>query len=490
MDDSQVSKSQLKKSAFTGMLWKMAERIGAQMVTLLISVILAVLLTPEDYSIVSIVTVFFAFCNVFVVGGFNTALIQKKNADEKDYASVLTVSVAISAALYIIVFFAAPWIADLYAKPLLVPVFRVMGITLIIDAVKAVVYAYVSNQLQFKKFFFSTLIGTLASAVVGVTMAVGGLGPWALVAQKMVSSLADTLVLTLSSKFRVRLQVSFSRIKGLFGYGWKIFLSSLISTTYEQINPLIIGLRFTAVDLSYYTKGQSFPQALYYAMDGAFSSVLFPVMSKVQDDLSAVLNYTRRFIRTASYVIFPAMIGFMAVSDSFVRVLLTEKWMGASIYIKIFCLTNMFNIIQNGNLQTIRAIGRSDIVLKLEIIKKSLYFAVILAAVFLAQKPEHLALAMIINTGIATVVNTAPNRKLIGYKYRAQIADILPNLLLASVMGVAVYALGYLHVGNALKLVIQICGGGAFYVLLSIVTGNKSFRYLLQMAKQFVLKKR
>ena len=482
--------SQLKKSVFTGMIWKLAERIGAQVVTLVISIVLARMLTPDDYSIVGIVTVFFAFCNVFVVGGFNTALIQKKDADTKDYSSVLTVSTVIAVVLYAVLFFCAPWIASVYDKPLLIPVFRVMGLTLIIDAVKAVLYAYVSNQLQFKKFFFSTLCGTLSSAVIGIIMAYNGMGPWALVAQKMISSLADTVVLAFTSRMRMQLKVSMERIKGLFNYGWKIFVASIISTVYEQINPLIIGLRFTGADLSYYSKGHSFPLAMNTALDGALTSVLFPAMSKVQNDKTAVLAYTRRFMRVASYVIFPVMVGFMAVSDSFVRVLLTEEWMGASIYIKIFCVTFMFNIIQNGNLQTIRAIGRSDIILKLEIIKKSLYFAVIFTMVMFAGDPVMLAAATVINTGIATVVNTAPNRKLIGYRYRDQIADILPNLIIAAVMGIGVFLLNNLPIGALWVLLAQCAAGVLGYLLLSVLTRNQSFYYLLQMIKQFILKKR
>lgn len=481
-----MDNSQLKKSAFTGMIWKLAERVGAQAVTLLISIILARLLTPDDYSIVGIVNVFFAFCNVFVVGGFNTALIQKKDADKKDYSSVLWVSLAIAGFLYAVLFFTAPWIADLYGKPLLKPVFRVMGLVLIIDAAKAVVYAYVSNQLQFKKFFFATLCGTLLSAVVGVAMAMGGFGPWALVAQKMISSVADVLVLTLSSKFRVLLQISWDRIKSLFRYGWKIFTATIISTVYDQMNPLIIGLRFSPVDLSYYSKGQSFPLALNSSLDGALTSVLFPVMAKVQDNTQAVLSYTRRFMRVASFVVFPVMIGFLAVSDNFVRVLLTEKWMSASIYIQIFCVAYMFNIIQNGNLQTIRAIGRSDIILKLEIIKKSLYFIVIFIAVIFARKPEYLAAAMVINTGIATVVNTAPNRKLIGYRYRDQIADLLPNLLLSCGMGVIVYSLNFLSMNPLLIMGIQVLVGAVSYVGLSIITRNQNFTYLLNTMRQYV----
>ena len=487
--EAEMDNSQLKKSAFTGMIWKLAERVGAQFVTLAISIILARLLTPDDYSVVGVVNIFFAFCNIFIIGGFNTALIQKKDADKQDYSSVLWVSLAISFVLYAALFIAAPWIGELYNKPLLGPVFRVMGITLIIDAVKAVVYAYVSNQLQFKKFFFATLVGTLGSAMVGIVMAFNGMGPWALVAQKMISSIADTLVLTFSSKFRVQLKVSLERIKQLFSYGWKIFVSSLISTTYDQLNPLIIGLRFSAVDLSFYTKGQSFPLALNYTLDGALTSVLFPVMSKVQDDKDRVLEYTRKFMRIASYVVFPSMVGFLAVSDSFVRVLLTDKWMPASIYIKLFCITYMFNIIQNGNLQTIRAIGRSDIILKLEILKKSLYFLVIFIAVFVSKTPEWLAAATILNTIIATIINTTPNRKLINYKRRDQFADILPNLILSAIMGAAVYAVNYLTIMPLLKLGLQLVVGAVVYVVLSIVTRNENFYYLLKMLKQYFLKR-
>lgn len=484
MDDSQ-----LKKNAFTGMLWKLTERIGAQLVSLIVAVVLARILTPDDYSVVGVVTVFFAFCNVFVIGGFNTALIQKKDADQKDYSSILLISILISVALYTALFFLAPWLSGLYEKPLLIPVFRVMGLTLIIDAVKAVLYAYVSNQLQFKKFFFATLIGTLSSAVIGIAMAYMGFGPWALVAQKMISSAADTVVLLILTKFKLQLRIYAERVKRLFSYGWKIFVSSLISTVYEQSSPLIIGLRFSAVDLSFYTKGRSFPLMVNTSLEGALTSVLFPVISKVQDDHDAVLSYTRRFMRTASYVIFPMMVGFLAVSDNFVRVLLTEKWMGASIYIQIFCVTYMFNIVQSGNLQTIRAIGRSDIVLKLEVIKKSLYFVVLLSAVLLAQTPQLLAVATVVNSVIATIVNTMPNRKLIGYRYRDQLADLLPNLLITVVMGVVVYFVNYLPMGAFLELVLQIAVGVAVYVLLSLITRNQNLFYLIKAVKRYFLKK-
>ncbi|MBQ4067496.1 MAG: lipopolysaccharide biosynthesis protein [Clostridia bacterium] len=476
----------LQKSTLSGMIWKFAERIGAQLVSTIVAIVLARLLSPDDYSVISIVTIFFTFANVFISSGFNTALIQKKETDVKDYSTVLYVSIGVSLILYSILFFTAPLIADLYSAPILVAVIRIMGLTLIVNAVKSVLCAYVSSTLQFKKFFYSTIIGTVISAFVGIALALMGFGPWALVAQQMTNTCIDTLILFLTTKIRFVLAFSWKRLKGLFGYSWKILVSSLISVIYEEINPLIIGIRFSGADLSYYTKGKSFPTLISNTISDTFSAVLFPVISKLQDDTEAVLRYTRRFMRVSSYLIFPLMVGFLAVSDNFVSVVLTDKWMPASIYIQIFCLSYMFNIIQNGNLQAIRAIGRSDIILILEVIKKSLYLVTIVAFILLSDKPEMLAVTSIINTLIATAVNTYPNRKLIGYRYGMQIMDILPNLLTSLAMGGAVYAMNFIPMNRLLLLLLQIICGAAAYILISIVTKNENFNYFINMFKNIL----
>jgi len=470
------------------MIWKFAERIGAQLVSTVVAIVLARLLTPDDYAIIGIVTIFFTFANVFISSGFNTALIQKKDSDIKDYSTVLYISIAFSLVLYAILFFTAPLIASVYKTPLLTAVIRIMGLTLIVNAVKSVLCAYVSSTLQFRKFFYSTIIGTVLSAFVGIIMALNGFGPWALVAQQMTNTCIDTLILFITTRVRFMLVFSWRRLKRLFNYSWKILVSSLISVIYDEINPLIIGIRFSGADLSYYTKGKSFPTLISNTISDTFSAVLFPVISKLQEDTEAVLRYTRRFMKVSSYLIFPLMVGFLAVSDNFVSVVLTDKWMPASIYIQIFCLSYMFNIIQNGNLQAIRAIGRSDIILILEIIKKGLYFAVILSFVLLSDKPEMLAITSIINTLIATAVNTYPNRKLIGYRYRMQIMDILPNLLSALVMGAAVYAMNFISMNKLLLLILQVLAGAAVYIVISIVTRNENFKYFLDMIKK-ILKK-
>lgn len=481
---------QLKRSAFDGVVWKLSERVCARLVSMIVSIILARILVPEDYSLVSIVAIFFAFCNVFISGGLNTALIQKKDADAADYSTVLYVSLAVAAVLYALMFLFAPLIARMYGKAQLASIIRVMSLTFFINALKSVLSAYTSSNLQFKKFFFSTIVGTVISAFVGIGMALNGFGAWALVAQEMTNSFFDTVILFFTTRMKLVVTFSSDRLKSLFRYGWKIFVSSIVSTVYDQINPLIVGLKFSTADLAYYSKGNSFPGLINSTISDTLAAVLFPVMAKVQDNKEDVLNITRRYVKIASYVMFPVMIGFYAVAESFVKVLLTEKWLPVVPYIRIFSISYMFNLIHVGNLQAIKAIGRSDITLILEILKKGIYFAVITAFVFLSGRPEILALSSLVCTFVALVINTLPNRKLIGYRYRLQLMDILPNLVSAAVMGGIVLLLGRLRISACLLLMLQILTGAAIYVCLSIITKNENFGYLLDTIKQGLMRKK
>ena len=457
-----MNSNNLKNKAFSGMIWKFMERICAQVVSLIVSIVLARILMPDDYSIVSIVTIFFTFCNVFISGGLNTALIQKKDADVEDYSTVLHTSMFVALILYMVMFFLAPSIANLYSKQILIPVIRIMSLTFFINAFKSVLSAYTSSNLQFKKFFFSTIVGTIISAFVGIYMAINGYGAWALVAQQMTNSLLDTLILYLTTKYRIIFKVSFKKLKSLFSYGWKIFVSSIISVIYDQINPLIVGVKYTSKDLAYYSKGQSYPGLINSTISDTLQSVLFPIMSKVQDNKEMVLSVTRKYIKVASYVIFPMMIGLFSVSDIFVEVVLTEKWLPIVPYIQIFCFSYMLNIIQVGNLQAIKAIGRSDIKLILEIVKKSFYLIIIILFVILSKNPIVLALSSIVCTVFATVVNTYPNRKLLGYKYKYQLSDLLPNLIISIIMGIVVYLMKYIQISKFLILILQVFIGVIF----------------------------
>lgn len=480
----------LKEKSIFGSMWKFLERFFAKAVSLVVSIVLARLLTPDDYSVVGIVSIFFVFANVFISGGFNTALIQKKEVDVLDYSSVLAVSMLVAGMLYTGLFFFAPLIANIYNQDILTPVIRVMGLTLFVNAFKSILCANISRNLQFKKFFFATIGGTIVSAIVGITMAIKGFGPWALVAQQMTNSIIDTLILAFTTKFRIVLKVSFEKLGVLFRYGWKIFVASIISSIYDEINPLVIGLKYSGTDLSYYTKGRSFPHLINTTLGDTFSAVLFPVMSKVQDDTKAMLQYTRRFMRVSSFAIFPAMIGFSVVADNFITVLLTDKWVSAVPYIRIFCMVFMLNIIQKGNLEVIRASGRSDLLLIMEIIKKSLYFVVIVLFLIFTNTPEMLAIACMVNTLIATFVNTFPNRKIIGYTYRSQIRDLLPNFFTALAMGCVVFLVGRIEINVILLLFLQISSGAVSYILFNMLIKNETLYYYWTTAKGLLKRKK
>ena len=467
------------------MFWKFAERILAQLVSTIVAIELARILMPEDYAVVSIVAIFFTFCNVFISSGLNTALIQKKDSDILDYSTILYANIAISAVLYAVMFFTSPLIAKVYDEPLLVPVIRVMGLSFFINGIKAVVCAKISNDLQFKKFFAATLSGTVFSAVLGITMALKGFGAWALVAQQMSNSLIDTVILLFVSGIRFVPKFSAARFKSLFDYGYKIFLAGIINTAYEETRPLVVGIKFTSVDLAFYNKGQLYPKLINSTLSDTLASVLFPVMSKVQTDVEALQAMTKRFIRICSYVVFPIMLGLFAVSDNLVIVLLKEKWAPIIIYVKIFSLTSILSIIQSGNLLPIRAIGRSDMILKLDIIKKTIYFIILVAFILFSKSPVILATMGFLTNTIAFAINAYANQSLIGYRIGNQIVDIVENLFPAAIMCLIVVFMNRIPLPRILLLCLQVLTGAAIFCALSILFKNSNFRYLLDYAKQF-----
>ena len=474
----------LKKKAVSGVIWKGMERVLAQFVSMFVSIVLARILVPEDYSVISVVTIFFTFCNLFITEGINSALIQKKDSDELDYSTVLIINICAACILYIIMFFLAPTISVIYKNELLIPVTRVMALTFFINGYKAVLSAKISSDMQFKRYFWATFGGTALSAVVGIMMALNGLGAWALVAQQMTNSFVDSLILTFTTKIRFRLLFSIERFKRLFGYGGKIFVASIITTIYNEIKPLIVGTKFSTSDLAFYNRGESFPGIINSLISSTLTATIFPVMSKLQNDKTALRNVTTRYMSFSSFLIFPALLGFAAISDDFIRVVLTEKWLFASQYVKIFCVVYMLELIQSGNLNAIKALGRSDLILKMEIIKKVTYGFIIFIFIMFSDSPRMLACSAIVCNIFATIVNTYPNRKLIGYGYLDLCKDLLPNLLNSVIMYTVVSVMGKVQLNIYLLLLLQILVGGIVYITLSVVTKNKNVEYALCTIKQ------
>ena len=479
----------IKTKAFSSTIWKFLERFSTQFVSTVVQIILARILIPADYSIISIVTIFFTFADVFISSGLNVALIQKKNASPREYSAVLYASLLISCIVYAILFFCAPAIADLYDQPLLVSVIRLMGLVLPVHAVKSIWSAYISSSLQFRKFFFSTIGGTLLSGVVGIVMALNGFGAWALVAQQMTSSIMGTLILIITTRVRLVLKISLRELKVLYKYGWKVFVSSIISTIYTESFPVIVGLKYSKTDLAFYTKGRGYPQLLSSSTTITLSSVMFPVMAKYQDDKEKLLRYTRLFMRLSSFLAFPVMLGFLGIAENFVLVLLTEKWLPAVPYIQVFCFANMFDMIHIGNCETIKAMGKSGVYLIIEIIKKTAYFITIFLFLFLTNSPIAFAFSSIVCTLIAVVVNCIPNQKLLNYTLSKQVLDLLPNLLSAVAMYFVITLVGFLSFSPLVLLCLQIVVGMIAYVAIAILTKNPSFTYLWKTMKQMLKRK-
>ena len=311
-----MEKESLKKKTVGGFLWRLAERMGAQGVSFVVTIVLARLLLPEDYGTVALITVFITILNVFVDSGLGNALIQKKDADDLDFSSVFFFNIAVALVLYAGMFFAAPLIAKFYDKPELVALTRVISLTMLIASVKNVQQAYVSRNLLFKRFFFATLGGTLFSAGLGIYIAYKGGGAWALVAQSLSNAAIDTLILWITVKWRPKLMFSFGRLKGLWSYGWKLLVSSLIDNGYNQLRTLIIGKVYTNADLGFYNKARNFPQMIITNINSAIDSVLLPSMSKVQDSKETVKSMTRRSMKTSIFVMAPLLIGLAACGKS------------------------------------------------------------------------------------------------------------------------------------------------------------------------------
>ena len=458
-------------------IWRFFERCGAQGVTFIVSIVLARLLDPSVYGTIALVTIFTTIMQVFVDSGMGNALIQKKDADDLDFSSVFWFNLIMCFTLYILMFLSAPLIASFYEMPELTPVVRVLSLILVISGVKNVQQAYVSRNMLFKKFFFSTLGGTVGAAVVGITLAYLGFGVWALVAQMLFNTTVDTIILWITVEWRPRKQFSFERLKGLFSYGWKLLLSALIDTIYGDIRQLIIGKVYSKEDLAFYNQGDKFPKLIVSNINSSIDSVLLPTMSKAQDDKNAVRSMTRRSIKTSTYIMMPLMAGLAVCAESLISLIMTDKWLPCVPFLRIFCFTYAFWPIHTANLNAIKAMGRSDLFLKLEVVKKIVGTIALLSTMWIS--PLAMAYSMLATSVLGQMINSWPNKKLMDYSYLEQVKDMLPQICLSLLMGAIVYCVRFLGLNNIATLSIQVPLGAAIYILLSMLFHIDSFEYLI-----------
>ena len=472
----------LKQKTISGFVYKMLERIGAQGVNFIVSIVLARILLPEEYGVIALVTVLITILDVFVTYGFGNSLVANKDSDDIDFSTCFYFGIVLAIVVYFVVFFGAPFIANFYNNEILIPIIRVMGLRIPIAAINSVQHAYVSKHMMFRKFFISTSIGTVLSGVIAIIMAYKRFGVWALVEQYLGNVICDTVCLWIIVGWRPIWAFSFKRLKKIYDYGWKILVVGLLDTGYNQLRSLVIAKKYTSSDLAFYNKGNQFPQLGMSVIEPTVNGVLFPALSQCNDNQIEMRGMTRRIIMLSTYIVFPIMIGLMAVAKPLVAVLLTEKWLPCVIYLQIGCLSYMFRPLQFINNSVIKASGRSGLLLKLDILKKGIGIALLLVS--MNYGVVGIAISLVITNIISTIINITPNRKILNYGYSAQFWDIAKSGILAVIMGILVYSISFIPLRPVFTLCMQVILGVAFYLIASKLSQNESFVYLIEMLKK------
>ena len=462
--------------------WKLSERLSAQLIQFVVTIVLARLLLPAEYGIITLIAVFIRLCEVIIDGGLNTALIQKKDADNVDFSTIFYFSLGMAVVLYGVMFVCAPQLAVFYSQPELTPVIRVLSISLFFYAINSIQRAYVSKHMLFRRLFYSSLGAVVISGCVGISLAYHGYGVWALVAQNISSQFFTTLIMWFTVRWRPVLQFSVEKFKGLFNYGWKIFGASFITSLFVNFRKLIIGKFYAPASLAYYEKGEQLPSLVMSNIFTSVQTILFPTFSDAQDDRSKVKAMMRRSTKLSCFFIYPLMVGMIVAAKPLITFLLTDKWLPAVPFVQILCIANFFTPITISNWEAIKALGYSGITLKLEILKKIVDITILVISAFIGV--YAIAWGCVLYNLICVFINLAPNKKLLNYGVAEQVKDAVPTLLIALAMGVGVYWVQFMELSNFVILVIQFMLGAGIYASLSFLFKEESMMYCLEMIKQ------
>ena len=477
-------KTDVKRKTVSGFFWQFGQKILTQGIHFGISIVLARLLMPEQFGVVALTTIFINVAMVFANSGLGTSLIQAKETDDLDYNTVFFTGLGISILIYGILFFTAPFVAQWYQKDELTWILRILGLTLLFSSLNSVQNAIVYRKLEIKKMFYATLAGVCVSAAVGVVLAFRGFGVWALVASTISNSAVNVLTMNLIIKWRPKLQFSFERLKKLYSFGINIMATEFMGTFCNELRGFIIGSKYSSTDLAFYNRGDVIPSVISNNITGTIGNVLFPSMSKYQDDKETVKRMLRTSIKVCSFFVMPLMFFLLAVSDKIVLILYSEKWLAAIPFMQVLCLKCVFSIIGGTNTQAVKALGKSGILFKLELIKKPLYLGAIFAA--MPFGPLAICIANTIYDFVGTIINTLPNRKLLNYTFKEQLIDIIPCLLLSMAMLASVMTIGIFIENIYVSLAIQMVVGVVMYLGLSHLFALQSYKYVLTNFQSFL----
>ncbi len=475
-------KDSLKQKAAKGILWSTVERFSVQGVQFLIMIVMARLLTPHDYGLIGMLAIFIAVAQSLIDSGFSQALIRKQDRTEVDNNTVFYFNIVVSVLLYLILYVSAPLVADFYNTPQLCPVMRVICLGIIFNSLAVVQRALLTIRIDFKTQAKATLIAAVTSGIVGITMAYHGFSVWSLVTQQLLNLGLNTGLLWLLSKWRPQLVYSWQSFRELFAFGSKLLASGLLDTIYRNIYPIVIGKLFSASNLGHYTRAQHFSEFPSSNLTGIIQCVTYPVLCEIQDDDARLAGIYRKFLKLSAFIIFPLMIGLSSVAQPLVNLMLGPQWEFCGQLLQIICFSMMWFPIHAINLNLLQVKGRSDLFLRLEIIKKILGVSVLCITA-----PFGLIVmcyGSILNSLVALAINTYYTGKLINVGFFRQMCDLLPTIVLGLVMFTLILTVNSFIPGDIAKLCVGIAVGVAFYSLSGYVFRFSELAELISLAKR------
>lgn len=462
-------------------IWKLIERCGSQGVSFVLTIILARMLEPNEFGKVTLVMVFINLFQVFAEGGLGAALIQKKDVDEYDYSTVFYFNTILSIVLYMVIYFCAPLLTHFLGDVIYTPVLRIMGISILISGLKNVLISYVAKNMQFKQLSISSIIAAVLSAIVGIYLAYNGFGLWALVGQFLVNTIVSTIILWGILKWLPRCKLSMERFRQLFQFGWKVFLTNIIMTIYDDLTVLIIGKKYSEEQLGFYDQGRKFPRVIISNINTSIDSVLFSKMADEQDNTLKLREIASEVLKMSTYLIFPIVFGLIACSTIFVPVILTEKWIPCIPYLIIFgvyYMTYPYNTICTN---AIKAVGKSDVLLKIEMIKK--VYEITIIVICMQFGVIYIAVGLLVTAVLNLLVNSIACKIVIGYGPLKQFKDTCFIFLINLIMALIVYSMSYIPLAPILVLMMQVLGGGITYLVLSKLFKIDSFTIIVTKMK-------
>lgn len=477
-----MSEQTLKQATTKGLFWSSVERFSNQGVQFVFSIILARLLSPSDYGIIAMVTIFFAVAQSFVDSGFSNALVRKTDRVEEDLSTCFYFNIGVGIIAYIVLFLIAPLVANFYNQPILSPIIRITGLGVILNSLCVVQQALFTIKIDFKSQAKITLSATVISGIVGIILAYQGYGIWALVWQGVASSIVRMGLLWLMSKWRPRTGFSKSSFNYLFGYGSKLLASGLLDTIYNNIYPIVIGKFYNPAQLGNYSRALGWAQLPSANITSILQRVTFPVLSAIQDDTLRLQNSYRRLLKLSAFIVFPLMMGLAAIASPLIRVILTAKWDGCVLYLQILCFALMLYPIHAINLNLLQVKGRSDIFLRLEIIKKIIGVVILIITIPLGI--TAMCLGMVFSSIICLIVNTYYTSRFIDVGLLTQLKDLRIILINSLMMGGGIYILTSFIDIEGLKLVMGIVIGFLLYFIGSFYFSKAELQEVISLIKK------